>query len=684
MAILTTLTSALSLTEEGRASKVCRHLRTVAKRDPAPLAWFACSEHGAGLMWRLMGLLESSDKSIVAAARDISRVVEQGLASSSSNKDQLDRVVGSLVDIIAKSVREPADVELSLRTLAWKTRHLIWRMPEGERVGWVERLLFEKVYWKAGLKPFSRRAPEVALAITNPVGGCVFLVEEDVKDVGTAKPVVRDRQGVSSALRMGIFATEFLKAVDVCGDDGPLKIFSSISEEARSNLLFYLTLTLELAKDNVGITGTNDLWTGNSAEVETEVLEFVSSAQQFIAKCVKEGEAAVHLVIDRLMEMSLEQNTKGFYAARVLAGLISDLAEHQMIGAEKVQGWIKSVNVRKGTDVFRSTAILTGLSGSLEHSRDADRLRNELASDLTGVPASKAGGEGLRKLIFLNAVLPKPGEDTTPLPPQRTIFLIKHLLSWFEDEAFASDPNLAVITEAAKVFASILPAINALYGEHWQSLCDFVVNCWQMCVQMGDQDVPLVFATLKLFQTLKSSRHENDDIEDAWNNSAASLYNALINLLRNSHHADEQHLPRNLCNALMARQTKAMDLKYLESPNEIYPLLNVKSRPIQEAAFELLHRHIPSAQEQVSIDAAFSKEDTFQLQLPAELLSLVLEPPTIAAVEELSFVRSMPLTLRGYLLTWILIFDHFENSVGSSEPVMGYWMLTIVTVVVQS
>lgn len=685
MSMLVTLTAGLALTQEERAAKVCVQLGAVAKQDPAVLASFARSEHGADLLSRLLVLMESSEDAVAAAARTVNGALEQGLASSSTTKAQADRVVGDLVDIISRSVREPEDVELSLHTLAEKARDLINRAPEPERAGLVERLLFTAEQWRPALRPFLGRVRNVSLAITSVVGGCVFLVADDVAEDLGAGSVVRDGQGVSSALRMGVFTVEFLKAVGAF-ERGTADIFSGVSEEAGVDLFFYLTLALEIAKDNIGIAGANDLWTGYSTEVEAEVEEFVSNAQLFVANCLKEGETVVYLAVDKLMEAALQQTATGFYAARVLARLIADLAEYQRASAERAQCWIKSVNVRKDTDVFRCTAILTGLAESLEHSKDADRLRNELASDLTGVPAAKAGEEGLRKLIYLNAVLPKPGEEAAPLPSQRAIFLLKHLLAWFEDEEFAVDPNMAVIAEAAKVFASVLPAVKELYGEHWQALCDFVVNCWQMCsAQMGEQDIPVVFATLKLFQTLRSLRRENDDIEDAWNNSTVPLYGGLIDLLRSSRQPDEQHQPRNLCNALMARQAKTMDLKYLEGPGEIYPLLNVRSRSIQEAAFEILHRHIPSMQEQVSIDAAFSREETFQLQLPAELLSLVLEPPTMSEVEGLSFARSMPLALRGYLLTWILIFDHFENSVCSSkQSPRSVLVLIYLTTVFQS
>lgn len=93
---------------------------------------------------------------------------------------------------------------------------------------------------------------------------------------------------------------------------------------------------------------------------------------------------------------------------------------------------------------------------------------------------------------------------------------------------------------------------------------------------------------------------------------------------------------------------------------QLYPLLLTESGSVQQAAFDLLHKAIPAAQEQISIDAALEKTSA---RLPDELLSLVLEAPPKEAIVSWDFQRAMPLGLRGYLFSWMLIFDHFTNSV---------------------
>lgn len=659
MKMLSIISGGLSLQGAQEASSsVCKNLAVVAKQNPQVLASFATSNNGPDMLFRLLLLMESPDSEVSAAAKSIYKAIELEMAASSA-KDQAE-VVGNVVDIISRSVRDPKDVELSLHGLAEKAKALINRTSGDEKVALVERLFFTPELWRHELGPFLMHPVMMSLALTNPIGGAIFFTNNPETPDYTP---VRDRQGVSVAMRMGIFTVQFLKAMGSF-NRGQDNIFSQISEDSRVTLFYYLALMLELATDNTAIYGANYLWAENLPEVEQEALDLIYDTQEFIASCFEHDGLAGYLsvVVDRLMEDSMKHqsaSTSAFYSARVLSGIVGGLADRHKVTPEQAQTWLKSCDVRRSTDVFRITALLTGLSEILEHSKDADRLRNELASDLMGVPVSKCKEEGLRKLIFLNAVLPKPGEDVAPLPPQRTILLIKHLVSWLDDKEPKTEPNTAVITEAMKILASVLPTVKDLYGEHWGSLCELVSAGLSNPIVI-EECTPLVFASLKLFQTLKSIRLANDDIEDAWDTAALGF--SLKELLRNSTHADDQHQPMNLCNALMARQIRSMDLQYVEDPSEIYPLLNVRSGPVQEAAFEILHRYIPSTQENVSIEAALSKEDNFTLQLPMELLSLIMEPPTMDQVQDWDFEKGMPLTLRGYLLTWILIFDHFENS----------------------
>lgn len=93
---------------------------------------------------------------------------------------------------------------------------------------------------------------------------------------------------------------------------------------------------------------------------------------------------------------------------------------------------------------------------------------------------------------------------------------------------------------------------------------------------------------------------------------------------------------------------------------DLYPVLASESTALQHAAYGLLHTQIPIDQEQVSLDKALSKD--FVAQLPQELLSLILAPPTTNTLAEHNFERTMAPSLRSYLLSWQLTFDHWQDA----------------------
>ena len=176
--------------------------------------------------------------------------------------------------------------------------------------------------------------------------------------------------------------------------------------------------------------------------------------------------------------------------------------------------------------------------------------------------------------------------------------------------------------------------------------------------------IPYIHASLKLYAQLRSlsqSNDPNDDLLDVWKETEPDIAEGLINLLKHSQHfPDEFHQPLKIVNDVLARQIAKVPSELLESTEELFPLLYVESQPVQQTAFDILHKQIPAAQEQISIDAALDKATA---RLPEELLSLILEAPTVAALGEANFERSIPLPLRGYLLSWLLVFDHLEHAV---------------------
>jgi hypothetical protein len=111
---------------------------------------------------------------------------------------------------------------------------------------------------------------------------------------------------------------------------------------------------------------------------------------------------------------------------------------------------------------------------------------------------------------------------------------------------------------------------------------------------------------------------------------------------------------------LLRRQLSTVPVNSLAGVADLFPLLAAQSRGIQRTAYEVLHRFIPQAQQQVSFDVALTKT---AVNLPDELLSLLLEAPTMESLMASSGDDKAWIRLRSYLLSWKIVFDYFSNSV---------------------
>ena len=154
--------------------------------------------------------------------------------------------------------------------------------------------------------------------------------------------------------------------------------------------------------------------------------------------------------------------------------------------------------------------------------------------------------------------------------------------------------------------------------------------------------------------------YKRQDVKDAWQESLPKLSSGLMHLLQQlGQVSDENNQTLSIVNELLGRQIRTMPIAKLENVQDLYPLMTAESQHVQRIAFELLHKQIPAQQEEISINVVLDKTDA---KLPDELLSLIIEPPTLDSLADASFDRTIPLQLRSYLSSWLLVFDHFKKS----------------------
>lgn len=360
----------------------------------------------------------------------------------------------------------------SIEYLAAKANSLISDVSGDSMSDLVEKLLFTDEQWESALRPFLGAVKNLSLAITNPLGGSIFLVNNDSP---TDAESAWDTDGYSTVLRMAMFAMKFVEGLE----DTP----NIISSKTKGILLRHILLVQELLKDKLSVAHANDIWKENSPEVEAEIIEFTSSTQQWAVSAlnsdIPQHEFAPALV-DKLLERCGGSSAAAFYSARALYVAMSDLCENDQFFRDKAVAWTDANDIWNNEDVFGSVGMLAGSASILTHSKK-ERIWTGLIGSLLGVSSANAGTKGLQQLVLLNAALPSADEGAAPLPQPRAMNLIRHLLSWVDEENEEIELSPGLIVEISKALCSILKIVKGMYGGHWQSAFDFMKGCWEVC-----------------------------------------------------------------------------------------------------------------------------------------------------------------------------------------------------------
>jgi E3 ubiquitin-protein ligase listerin len=314
--------------------------------------------------------------------------------------------------------------------------------------------------------------------------------------------------------------------------------------------------------------------------------------------------------------------------------------------------------------------FLNAFSEPLAASKFCERICNEIVTDLTYSSIEQKEDQIFRSLIVLNLMFDNQDGLGQTIAKPRLVSFVKHVVPWLHEEAV----SLALRAEICKALVVLLPLMSDIYDSLWGNILEAISESWSKIEVLKDDgtdnsnSIPFAHASLKLYaqiRALTSEEDPNDDLVDAWKDSEEKTSKELIQLLKHTQHfPDEFHQPLKVVNNLLARQLSKVPLKHLESAEDLYPLLYVDSQPVQQIAFNMLHKQIAAAQEQISIDAAIGKKT---VRLPEELLSLILEAPSLVALADADFDRDVPLPLRGYLLSWVLVFDHLQHAVSALD-----------------
>ncbi|KAK8163654.1 RING zinc finger protein-like protein [Phyllosticta citrichinensis] len=653
--VLSDLTESLSISN--KAAYALQGLSNIVTYNPDLVKRYVPTTQGSELLQKLVSITENPNDEVAEQATSLEKRIKETLSDEQSRG----ALKSSIADVISKGLVEASANSVSPTTLVDLSKDLI-QGSDLSNSELVESLLPSFAAWKAALEPFLSIPPHPTFAITNQLGGVVFLVGQ--KSVAPPR-VARDAAGFSPALRMAAYTVKLFNET---------RVFEVLPVERRAQIYEQLLLTILLANDNLSRATSNNVWSRYNPQTENDALETISDAQRLMTSWLEKSsrdEASayyfVHSTLEFFRKSSEEVSPRGFYNALAYSDVTAEIISLQGWQGKKSPQMELTLNaVRKTEETLLVAAFLVGNSAPLAASGSASRLCNELVAQLTSHDIAENPQEALRQLVILNLIIHNQEGVVETIAKQRLIFFVKHVIEWLDPE---SAPALPLRAEASRALIVLLPQMKDIYGEHWEHTLQSLTSFWESAesfkeTQLGyEEALPAIHASLKLYATLRSLKSDedpNDDLVDAWKAYEHAAANGLVNLLKQSEGLDDyHHQPFKIVNELLSRQINQLPLTQVDNPAELYPLLLTESGSVQQAAFDLLHKAIPAAQEQISIDAALEKTSA---RLPDELLSLVLEAPPKEAIVSWDFQRAMPLGLRGYLFSWLLIFDHFTNS----------------------
>ncbi|EQL03826.1 C3HC4 type (RING finger) zinc finger containing protein [Ophiocordyceps sinensis CO18] len=539
-------------------------------------------------------------------------------------------------------------------------QYQIWREPAKRAVDTTVRwedLCPNTNVWMAELSTLLEQPVNPTLSITSGIGGAVTLPRVSLVPPRSRIPTQRDRQGRSVPGRMALYTLGLLSSAPVAVD---------LPHQFHVELLYLQCLSIQLASDQVTSLEVDGLWATLEDEYTmAQAEELVTLSRNLVSKILtaatqwdKVPEHGISRVVGGLVELTMNEamylTPRGVYSARVLTELLQTLTEAHGAPASLEETFLKP-SVLKATPetALLAAGLMAGLGWTLKSSKAASNFCNRLVSDVAGTSPENDQSMMTLVLLTLCAQVYEPGQ--LPVANNRVVFAVKQITSWSEDLAELDSDFCA---EMCRALGQLLPCMKDVYGSYWEKTVQFCLALWERAGQhVLSEALPFIHSSLKLLRVLEGMQDANDDLQDALREVATAKCSGLLELMKLPREGASQ--PMVIVDAMLCRETGKIPVARLPEPKDVFPLVASASRDIQTAAFEMLHKKIPAQQEEQSINVLLDKIGKYA-RLPDELLSLLLDPPTLERYSD-EALSLFPSPVRCYLLSWKLLFDAFST-----------------------
>lgn len=258
-------------------------------------------------------------------------------------------------------------------SLVGQAAKLLNQAAEQDKSALTTALLPNSIQWTTAIEPFYFWSPNKSMAITDPLGGALTMIDQTIKSNAEVPSISRDSFGYSSALRMTWYVLGIVKTTDA---------YNIVTEDERILLHKNTALVTQLATHNLSIPGSIPLWHNLDAQVEPEIIDFITDIHSLLASWVQD-EQAKGSQIPKKLRQQLFEGSRGVSTASYYSGCAFSRWTSNFVETQEDYNLLKEIgslsSILKSPDMIATAAVLRSASKS----KNLLRLCNELLSNLT-------------------------------------------------------------------------------------------------------------------------------------------------------------------------------------------------------------------------------------------------------------------------------------------------------------
>ncbi|EMR11068.1 hypothetical protein PNEG_00665 [Pneumocystis murina B123] len=562
----------------------------------------------------------------------------------------------NIANIIQKQILLLDSLDFSLmRSLCSLNVKVLSFATESEKMDLLAIFLFSTHEWDTAFSFLISEYPNKNLELFSSLKTCCLIFSNFVKTKGNI-----ETDNISKLLKMSVFSKTIINSLilDLCS----LKIHWLI--------LYGIMICEELIRDNFELEHANCLWKSITKEQEQELFTLIERSDDFVFDILTSDKIELFGIdnfvqrndikfLEKIKMKSIGCSPETYYSACVLSRTFQFLTKRIEYSQEEVETWLNDISIENDQNVFIFAAVINGFQQKLFFSKRLEGIRNRIGSDISG---DFVVDRDLKKIVLFNVFIPFDGSLWKHFPQQRIIFLFQNLLKLIDKKNIIKVQNIDFCAEITKIFIKLIPFVKTIDGLYWYNICDYLCQCLKICIETSLDFLNFEFYSMKLFMTLSNCYSFNDSFNDAWNIHSKTLYSHLFQLFIHKKETHAKNQPLDICIQLLSRILLQIPIAIVEKPlvNSLYLHLLSQWKYTQITTFDWLTKWILKDQENLIVETEFSKE--IDIDLPSKLLFMISDLPCYDSLDNIDHENNLSSKLRGYFLSWILIFTYFKNT----------------------